>query len=125
MNNQSTERLKKPRGRPQESKQKLTPSQRLDALEKWREDVTDDFRKIGQIEVNIKADIIEYNFQTIALIVALLALVVVIPLGLITKFDLTDSVKINIILVTLIVISLLLLVLVRIWGVKHSKREGK
>lgn len=104
---------------------RFSDEKRLRDLEKWKKDTAEEFRKIEQIEVNIKADIIEYNFQTIALIIALLALIVVIPLGLITKFDLTDSVKINIILVTLIVIAFLLIVLVRIWGVKHFKKRRR
>jgi len=112
-------------GTQKESKPELSIEVRVKELEAIVDNVSKELEDLVKMRVELKSELAEFIFQTVTLVIALLALIVIVPFGFITQFNLTDTIKINIIIIALILIAFLLMCLVIIWGAKHFRKRGR
>lgn len=119
MSNEPTGQIIKPRGKPQESKRKLTPSIRLDALEKWRDDITEDLASIR----NVRFELAEFIFQTVAIIIGIFAVIITVFLAISTKFEMEQGFRLDIMVLFLGVIALFAFIWLLNWFINTVKRR--
>lgn len=94
-----------------ESKKKPDPEARISDLEKWRDDVRKDLESIR----NIRLELSEFIFQTVAIIIGIFALIITVFLAISTKFEIEQGFRLDIMVLFLGVIALFSLIWVVNW----------
>lgn len=115
MNNIPIEKTKRPR----EKKPKFTVDQRLDNLEKWRENVGEELRNLQ----TIKEGLAEFVFQTIAIVVGLFAIFITVILSSTIQWSLDSEVKYKLLIGILIVLAIILSIWLYLWHYLHFRRK--
>lgn len=105
--------------RKRESKPKFTEEQRLNNLEKWREDVGEELRNLG----NLKLSLSEFVFQTVIIIISIFAVIITIILGFASRWNFDDTTKSNLLLGLLVVLTIILSIWLYLWFILNFRKK--
>jgi hypothetical protein len=100
-------------------KKKPTPEERLLELEKWREDVREELDSIR----NVRFELAEFVFQTVAIIVAIFALIITVFLAFSTKVEMEQGIKLNIMVGSLGIIAFVLVLWLVLWCIMVFRKR--
>lgn len=92
---------------------------RVIKLEKWRDDVRKDLDSIP----NIRLELAEFVFQTVAIIVAIFALIITVFLAFSTKVEMEQGIKLNIMVGSLGIIAFVLVLWLVLWCIMMFRKR--